>query len=260
MEILLRATQTQTHVLHCHFHALLHVWSSENSLKHPLHLHVVLLTPFCCCLVTRLYLTLLPILLGSSVRGISQARILEWVAMPSSRGSSRDWPCVSYVSCIGRWVLYQWATRGASHPTWDSTFCAGRCYLSHMDALLILPVCWHLDQATFLGGTLPLFEWVPNLMMGHLLQLCQRGCLFSPLFGLWYLNLSATHILHWYSYTISYSYTTSYSHIILASLSLSSPTYGSDTLYLATAISPHPNFSLMPIWLGPNTSFLDWIV
>ena len=162
MEILLRATQTQTHVLHCHFHALLHVWSSENSLKHPLHLHVVLLTPFCCRLVTRLYLTLLPILLGSSVRGISQARILEWVAMPSSRGSSRDWPCVSYVSCIGRWVLYQWATRGASHPTWDSTFCAGRCYLSHMDALLILPVCWHLDQATFLGGTLPLFEWVPK--------------------------------------------------------------------------------------------------
>ena len=26
---------------------------------------------------------------GSSVRGISQARILEWVPMPSSRGSSR---------------------------------------------------------------------------------------------------------------------------------------------------------------------------
>ena len=25
---------------------------------------------------------------GSSVRGIPQARILEWVAMPSSRGSS----------------------------------------------------------------------------------------------------------------------------------------------------------------------------
>ena len=39
---------------------------------------------------------------------ILQARILEWVAMPSSRGSSwtRDQPRVSYVSCIGRWVLY----------------------------------------------------------------------------------------------------------------------------------------------------------
>ena len=34
---------------------------------------------------------------GSSVRGILQARILEWVAMPSSRGSSwpKDWTCVS---------------------------------------------------------------------------------------------------------------------------------------------------------------------
>ena len=40
--------------------------------------------------------------LGSSVNGILQARILEWVAIPFSRGSSwpRDWTCVSYVSCI----------------------------------------------------------------------------------------------------------------------------------------------------------------
>ena len=45
---------------------------------------------------------------GSSVHGILQARILEWVAMPFSRGSSqpRDWTQVSYISCIGRWVLY----------------------------------------------------------------------------------------------------------------------------------------------------------
>ena len=37
-----------------------------------------------------------------------QIRILEWVAMSSSRGSSqpRDRTCVSYVSCIGRQVLY----------------------------------------------------------------------------------------------------------------------------------------------------------
>ena len=28
---------------------------------------------------------------GSSLHGILQARILEWVAMPSSRGSSRLW-------------------------------------------------------------------------------------------------------------------------------------------------------------------------
>ena len=45
---------------------------------------------------------------GSSVRGILQARVLEWVAMPSSGGSSqpRDQTQVSYVFCIGRLVLY----------------------------------------------------------------------------------------------------------------------------------------------------------
>jgi len=45
---------------------------------------------------------------GSSVHGILQARILEWVAMPSSRGSSqsRDRTHFSYISCIGRWALY----------------------------------------------------------------------------------------------------------------------------------------------------------
>ena len=42
---------------------------------------------------------------GSSVYGISQARILEWVAVPSSRGSSqsRDRTCVS---CISSQVLF----------------------------------------------------------------------------------------------------------------------------------------------------------
>jgi len=38
---------------------------------------------------------------GSSVHGILQARILEWVAMPSSRGSfqPRDPTHISYGSC-----------------------------------------------------------------------------------------------------------------------------------------------------------------
>ena len=45
---------------------------------------------------------------GSSVHGILQARTLEWVVMPSFRGSSRtrDWTLVSSISSIGRWVLY----------------------------------------------------------------------------------------------------------------------------------------------------------
>ena len=49
---------------------------------------------------------------GSSVPGILQARILEWVAISFFRGSS--WPRdQTRVSCIGRKILYCWATRGA---------------------------------------------------------------------------------------------------------------------------------------------------
>ena len=49
---------------------------------------------------------------GSFVHGILQARILEWVATPFSRGSSwpRDWTQVSCVSCTDRQVLYHWVT------------------------------------------------------------------------------------------------------------------------------------------------------
>ena len=47
----------------------------------------------CCCLVAKSFLTLCnPVnysLPDSSVRGISQARMLEWVAISFSRGSSR---------------------------------------------------------------------------------------------------------------------------------------------------------------------------
>ena len=45
---------------------------------------------------------------GSSLHGILQAGILEWIAMSASRGLSqpRDRTHFSPVSCIGRQVLY----------------------------------------------------------------------------------------------------------------------------------------------------------
>ena len=50
---------------------------------------------------------------GSSFHGILQARILEWVAIAFSRGSSwsRDWTHVCRVSCIAGGFLVPWATR-----------------------------------------------------------------------------------------------------------------------------------------------------
>ena len=72
------------------------------------------------------------------VQGILQARILEWVAFPFSRGSSqpRDW---TQVSCIaGRflyqlshkgsprileWVAYPFSSRSSQHRNWTGVSC-----------------------------------------------------------------------------------------------------------------------------------------
>ena len=54
-------------------------------------------------------------LLGSSVHEILQAGIPEWVAIPLSKGSSqpRDRTWVSY---IGRWILYCLSHQGSPNP------------------------------------------------------------------------------------------------------------------------------------------------
>ena len=60
---------------------------------------------------------------GSSIHGILQARLLEWVAMPSSRGSSqaRD---RTRVSCIAGGFFTRWAIRDAPRktlPPWNQS-------------------------------------------------------------------------------------------------------------------------------------------
>ena len=41
--------------------------------------------------------------------------ILAWVAISSSKGSSwiRNWTCISYISCTGGYILYQWCHLGS---------------------------------------------------------------------------------------------------------------------------------------------------
>ena len=57
--------------------------------------------------------------------GTLQARTLEQVAMPSSRGSS--WPrgrtCISCISCAGRWVLYLYYHLGSPIYFGGRLFC-----------------------------------------------------------------------------------------------------------------------------------------
>ena len=78
------------------------------------------ISPYACVLShfsrDQFFVTLDYSLPGSSVPGILQARILEWVAMPSSRdlphpGSSPR--LVSYVSYMGRQALYHQRNLGS---------------------------------------------------------------------------------------------------------------------------------------------------
>ena len=66
---------------------------------------------------------------GSSVHGILQAGILEWVAIPFSRGSSRPRDRAQ-VSCIGRWILHRLSHQGSLRP---------RCCRSFAEAI---SECW----------------------------------------------------------------------------------------------------------------------
>ena len=86
-----------------------------------------------CCMLSRFSCVWLSATLwtiysppGSSVHGVLQARILVWVAMPGSRGSSqlRDQTHVSYISCIGRWVFTTgtiWKAQGGSGFSYKSS-------------------------------------------------------------------------------------------------------------------------------------------
>ena len=82
-------------------------------------------------------------LLGSSIYGIQQARILEWAAKPSSRGFSwlRDWTCTSCIA--GKFF----ATEPPGSPLIYM-------YMPVMDCKEIQPVYPKGDQSwVFTGGT-----------------------------------------------------------------------------------------------------------
>ena len=104
-----------------------------------------------------------------TVHRILQARILEWVAFPFSRGSSqpRDW---TQVSRIAGGCFTSWATREAPSSTSQSSFLTGPLALPPLFLLLVtfsqsrtspIPCPWELlfpfvhfliIQQTFIGS------------------------------------------------------------------------------------------------------------
>ena len=69
---------------------------------------------------------------GSSVHEIFQARILEWVAISYSRGSSwpRDQTHISYISCFSRRILYHCTIWEAPFFVSEDARIWGLCYHS----------------------------------------------------------------------------------------------------------------------------------
>ena len=107
---------------------------------------------------------------GSSVRGILYARILEWIALPSSRAwsgiskrSSRDkdqiW--VSYVSCIGRQVLY-------TRATWEALLCINKHIFS----------CGYIKIFKPKKLTYYIYFWIMSILLFLSLFHIKFGCWF----------------------------------------------------------------------------------
>ena len=85
---------------------------------------------------------------GSPVHGISQARILEWVAISFFRGSSRptDQTHISCVSCIEGRFFYLWVTGEAQHL----------CCIIIFKISLYLPYCsFEASQVVLVVKNLP---------------------------------------------------------------------------------------------------------
>ena len=101
---------------------------------------------------------------GTSVHGVLQARILEWVAVPFSRWSSQSRD-QTWLFCIGRRVLYHLSYRG-SPP---------------LKQRLKVKVSWEAQLVCALSRFLCplLLEWSPSIRVGtrslskDQLQICQ---------------------------------------------------------------------------------------
>ena len=149
---------------------------------------------------------------GSSVHGILQARILEWVVIPFSRGSSRPRD-QTHVSCIGRRVVYCLSHQGrpfrcreskthpGARPAWSSSYCnwlKKTSYYGIIFLLLLEPLAWFFSWEY--DGAPSSKSFGQNYLWGSLLwQL--RGC--HPIHGATGTTLSDVRKGHYCSHWTS---------------------------------------------------------
>ena len=106
--------------------------------------------------------------MNCTVHGILQARILEWVAFPFSRGSSqpRDW---TQVSCIAGGFFTSWDTRKARHTLSEGLYGYVKCssplwWKGHLSWVLVLEVPVGLHRTIQL-------QLLQHYWLGHRLRL-----------------------------------------------------------------------------------------
>ena len=123
---------------------------------------------------------------GSSVYGILQARIPEWVAISSSRGSSqlRDQTHISCVSCIGRWVLHHWDTSLVAQMWFTVT--PRKILKNNISKPWACPFKWHRVMWNPLEPRIALWTCLRTAPV-------PQGRLYNPLF--FFFNPSLDHLI-----------------------------------------------------------------
>ena len=111
----------------------------------------------------------------SRIHGIFQARILEWVVISSSRGSSqlRNWTWITCVSCIAGRFFIHWTSGEAAWILTQSQSYLRSCFaLVYLWAGLVTAVAF--VTAKYLKGSKGPFlaDWLDKLWYTHRMESC----------------------------------------------------------------------------------------
>ena len=132
---------------------------------------------------------------GSSVHGILQVRILKWVAMPSSRGSSqpRAQICVSCISCIaGRFF-----SRFFIHIQAYLIYCTLKIHYIFYK----LKVCGNLAVSKSIAAIFPMV-FVYFVSLRHILVILRTFPMFSVLFYLLWWSVVSDLRVYYYDWRL----------------------------------------------------------
>ena len=149
------------------FHNTYQVWYCgcdlvQTEVKQRKWSHSVVSNSFCNCMDCSLQ--------GSSIHEIFQARILEWVAISISRGSSQP-RCRTWVSCTGGRRFTVWATGEKQRWKWLQ-----KSYLKFVTRVRTI---LYLNRFKSLLFSLFLLYGVESVLTGNLCLLCLSSCLYS---------------------------------------------------------------------------------